>query len=41
MRAYQDGTIFQGLQANPQLIDVAVTDFAVLPGPTTVTRGGY
>jgi Putative mono-oxygenase ydhR len=41
MRAYQDGEIFQRLQANPHLIDVAVRDFAVLAGPTKVTRGEY
>ena len=40
-RAYQDGQIFQGLQANPHMIDVAVRDFPVLAGPTKVTRGGY
>ena len=41
MRAYQGGEIFQGLQANPHMIDVAVRDFSVLAGPTEVTRGGY
>jgi hypothetical protein len=41
MRAYQDGKIVQGLQANPNLIDVAIRDFSVLAGPTKVTRGGY
>ena len=41
MRAYQDGKIFQGLQSNPHMIDVAVRDFAVLAGPTEVTRGGH
>jgi hypothetical protein len=41
MRAYQDGKIFQGLQSNPHMIDVAVRDFPVLAGPTEVTRGGY
>jgi hypothetical protein len=41
MRAYQDGKIFQGLQANPHMIDVAVRDFPVLAGPTKATRGGY
>jgi len=41
MRAYQGGKIFQGLQANPHLIDVTVRDFSVLAGPTKVTRGGY
>jgi len=41
MRAYQGGEIFRGLQANPHMIDVAVTDFPVLAGPTKVTRGGY
>jgi len=37
----QGGQIFQGLQANPHMIDVAVRDFSVLAGPTKVTRGGY
>ena len=41
MRSYQGGQIFQGLQANPHMIDVAVSDFSVMDGPTKVTRGGY
>jgi len=41
MRAYQGGKIFQGLQANPHMIDVTVGDFSVLAGPTEVTRGWY
>ena len=41
MRAYQDGKIFQGLQANPHMIDVAVRDYPVLAEPTKVTRGWY
>ena len=41
MRAYQDGEIFRGLQASPHMVGVAVSDFAVLAGPTEVTRGGY
>jgi heme-degrading monooxygenase HmoA len=41
MRAFQRGEIFRGLQANPHMTDVAVTDFAVLAGPTKVTRGEY
>ena len=41
MKAYQGGKIFQGLQANPHMIDVTVRDFSVLAGPTKVTRGGY
>jgi len=40
MKAYQGGKIFQGSQANPHMIDVAVRDFSVLAGPTEVTRGG-
>src|ERR1700739_833242 len=40
MRAYQGGKIFQGLQANPHMIDVTVSDFSVLGEPRTVTRGG-
>jgi hypothetical protein len=41
MRAYRGGEIFQGLQANPHITDVAVSDFSVLAGPTKLTRGGY
>ena len=41
MKAYQSGNIFQGLRANPDMTDLAVTDFSVLAGPTGVTRGGY
>jgi hypothetical protein len=41
MGAYQDGKIFQGLRANPHMIDVTVRDFSVLAGPTKVTRGEY
>ena len=41
MRDYQSGKIFQGLLANPHMIDVTVRDFPVLAGPTKVTRGGY
>ncbi len=40
MRTYRRGKIFQGLQANPHMIDVTVTDFPVLARPTKVTRGG-
>jgi hypothetical protein len=41
MRAYQDGKIFQALQASAHMVDVTVRDFSVLAGPTKVTRGGY
>ena len=41
MRAFQSGEIFQGLQADPHMINVAVTDFPVLAGPTKVTRGEF
>ena|SRR5690348_355111 len=41
MGAYQGGTIFQGLRSNRHLVDLTVRDFAVLAGPTKVTRGGY
>ena len=41
MKAYEDGKVFQGLRANPHMIDVTVRDFPVLAGPTKVTRGGY
>ena len=41
MRAYQGGEIFQGLQANPHMVDLTVRDFSVLAGPTKVTRGRY
>ena len=40
MRAYQGGKIFQGLRANPHMIDVTVRDYPVLAGPTAVTGGG-
>jgi len=40
MRAYLAGEIFQGLQANPHMIDLTVRDFSVLAGPTKVTGGG-
>ena len=39
MRDYQGGEILQGLRANPHMIDVSVSDFSVLAGPTKVTRG--
>ena len=41
MKSYQDGKIFQGLRANPHMIDVTVRDFSVLTGPTKATRGEY
>ena len=41
MRAYQGGKIFQGLPANPYMIDVTVRDFSVLTRPTKATRGEY
>ena len=41
MKAYEGGKIFQGLRANPHMIDVTARDFPVLAGPTKVTRGGY
>jgi hypothetical protein len=41
MRAYQDGSVFQRLLADPHMTNVAVRDFSVMSGPTTVTRGGY
>src|ERR1700749_3180296 len=41
MRAYQSGKIFEGLQVNPHMIDLTVTDFSVLAGPTKVTQGRY
>jgi len=41
MGAYQGGTIFQGLRSNRHMVDLTVRDFAVLAGPTKVTRGGY
>jgi Putative mono-oxygenase ydhR len=40
MRAYHRTKLFQGLQANPHMTDVAVRDFSILAGPTKVTRGG-
>jgi hypothetical protein len=40
MRAYQDGEIFRGLQADPDVSAVISRDFSVLAEPTQVTRGG-
>jgi Putative mono-oxygenase ydhR len=41
MRAYQGGKIFQGLQANPHMVDVTVSDFSILGESRTVTGGEY
>lgn len=39
MQAYLEGPIIAGLKAHPAFSDVRVQSFAILDGPTTVTRG--
>ncbi len=39
MEAYAASDIFKAMAANPHLADVTMRDFAVLEGPTRVTRG--
>jgi hypothetical protein len=38
MEAYKHGDIYKGMMANPYFKDVSVKDFAVLEGPTKITR---
>ena len=38
METYQASDIYAGILANPHFENVAVRDFAVLEGPTSVTR---
>jgi heme-degrading monooxygenase HmoA len=39
MEAYKESEIYKGMMANPYFKDVTVKDFAVLEGPTRITRG--
>ena len=39
MEAYKETDIYKGLLANPYFTNVSVKDFAVLEGPTRITRG--
>jgi heme-degrading monooxygenase HmoA len=39
MEAYKETDIYKGMMANPYFKDFAVKDFAVLEGPTRITRG--
>ncbi len=39
MEAYKHGDIYKGMIANPYFKDITVKDFAVLEGPTRITRG--
>jgi len=39
MEAYTQSDIYKGMVANSYIQDVSVKDFAVLEGPTRITRG--
>jgi heme-degrading monooxygenase HmoA len=39
MEAYKETDIYKGMMANPYFKDFSVKDFAVLEGPTRITRG--
>ncbi|WP_228281896.1 YdhR family protein [Rubrobacter marinus] len=39
MEDYRETDIYKGMLANPHFGDLTVRDFAVLEGPTRVTRG--
>jgi heme-degrading monooxygenase HmoA len=39
MENYKESDIYKGMATNPHFADVTVKDFAVLEGPTRVTRG--
>ena len=39
MEAYKESDIYRGMATNPCFADLSVKDFAVLEGPTRVTRG--
>jgi heme-degrading monooxygenase HmoA len=39
MEAYPETDIYKGMVANPYFKDFTVKDFAVLEGPTRITRG--
>lgn len=39
MEAYADTDLYKGLLSNPHFEEVTVKDFAILGGPTRITRG--
>jgi heme-degrading monooxygenase HmoA len=39
MEAYKESDLYKWMVANPYVKDVTVKDFAVLEGPTRITRG--
>ena len=39
MENYEQTDIYKGMATNPHIADISVNDFAVLEGPTRVTRG--
>ena len=39
MENYKESDIYRGIATNPHFADVTAKDFAVLKGPTRVTRG--
>ncbi len=39
MENYKESDIYKGMATNPHFAEVTVKDFAVLEGPTRVTRG--
>lgn len=39
MESYTKTDIYKGMAANPYFKDITVRDFAVLEGPTRITRG--
>jgi hypothetical protein len=39
MENYKESDIYKGMATNPHFADVTAKDFAVLEGPTRVTRG--
>ncbi len=39
MEDYKESDVYKEMMANPYFKDVSVRDFAVLEGPTRITRG--
>lgn len=39
MQDYKETDIYKGMQTNPHFGDIVTRDFAVLEGPTRITRG--
>ena len=39
MEDYSKSELFRGVAANPSFADITSTDFGVIEGPTSVTRG--